>query len=95
MNNPYNSKFDAVLQKCMDSGIEDYGDITEFTSSVVFKNGFKMTFWNSNFPYAWLNDTTIKRNKTEFIFHNLRPRRITMYRFHKQITKWILAKVSE
>lgn len=87
-------EYDNLLRQCINSGIDTYDTISYYHSKIKFNNGAVYTYWNENFPYAWLSEYTIEKNGEVFKGWHTRPKRKTMYLLYKQILDYKSIKFS-
>ena len=85
--NEYKDRFyDKLLLKCLESGIDKILECGKHHAEVVFYNGIKFRFWNTNKYYAWLTEGCFTTVDTHLIhFKDSRPSAKAMYLLQKQL----------
>lgn len=82
--------YDKLLLKCLESGVDEILEYEKYNVEVVFYNGIKFRFWNSNKYYAWLTEGCFTMvNKHLIHFKDSRPSAKAMYLLEKQLIEKI------
>jgi hypothetical protein len=88
-NYPFDPALDKLLKDGLKSGLKSVATINKYEASAVFNNGMKLTYWNANKYYAWMNSACAELpSGNKYVFHDSRPSAKAMYMMIQALAKF-------
>jgi hypothetical protein len=89
-NYPESADVDAAMQRVIKHGVALEG-VDEFCQSVVCSDGSKVTFWATNFPYAYASNGLVKSKEGDLLmaWNKKMPSRKTVWAVADKIAELI------